>query len=609
MRSKRYYSVKEAAHILDVSTNTIYSYLDKGTIRAKRLGKGRFKIPATDLAPYMNPVREIVKPLFNFSRGRVALHGLFGRDVGYEVKGNFIFWRVYLAYLMIAVGIIHFFWRPNLFLSLPLIIGGIATFYISGNWQKHQLLSFWIHIFDFLALLAAAIVAHVEGTYYMLVFLVPTAICVLEQTVIGVNKLSREGSLVREFTISVILSAIAFWIVSLIHPRFLPLEFLQKFVSENRITFSLLVALTTIPAVYVYWVLHNSHLRERSHLELFVFPFYGIASLVGASIYLNIGIWDMAYAGFFYAFLIFVVIWFRKAGTISAYRKTDLRITFGWICAAIILGIFSMFLIQEKLKQSVLHNMQSKVDSVVNGINDNFITTESAIASSVVNLNLSGILASKNSTGAEVYTRTLYDKLSNVSRVLVYDDQGIAIGVYPRSSIVEGTNFSSRDYFEIAKSSTKPYLSDVFESVVGTRAVVYIVPVFRNNLFIGGVGVAFNLESLSERFQSSNSSGKVFAVDRNGNFVLNTDNTKLGQKPPEIISKNIDKNEFQTEFQLIACLSAGVPEWKVCEETNISDITQVLYIANIIIIVCLFVNAVQTLRAGFSLSEKSKKYV
>jgi excisionase family DNA binding protein len=51
-RLKRYYTVKEAANILGVSTNTIYKYLDEGDLRAKRIGKGRFKVLASSLTPY-----------------------------------------------------------------------------------------------------------------------------------------------------------------------------------------------------------------------------------------------------------------------------------------------------------------------------------------------------------------------------------------------------------------------------------------------------------------------------------------------------------------------------------------------------------------------------
>lgn len=44
------YTVKQVAHVLGVSTNTIYKYLNEGKIKALRFGKrGRFRIYETEL--------------------------------------------------------------------------------------------------------------------------------------------------------------------------------------------------------------------------------------------------------------------------------------------------------------------------------------------------------------------------------------------------------------------------------------------------------------------------------------------------------------------------------------------------------------------------------
>jgi len=52
---KRFYSVKETAKILGVSTNTVYKYLDEGSLKGKRFNnKGRFKIPFSELTPYLD---------------------------------------------------------------------------------------------------------------------------------------------------------------------------------------------------------------------------------------------------------------------------------------------------------------------------------------------------------------------------------------------------------------------------------------------------------------------------------------------------------------------------------------------------------------------------
>src|SRR3989304_2413282 len=51
---KRFYSVKETAKILGVSTNTVYKSLDEGSLKGKRIQKrGKFKIPFSEVAPYL----------------------------------------------------------------------------------------------------------------------------------------------------------------------------------------------------------------------------------------------------------------------------------------------------------------------------------------------------------------------------------------------------------------------------------------------------------------------------------------------------------------------------------------------------------------------------
>lgn len=52
---KRFYTVKEAAHLLGVSTNTVYEHLNSGSLKGKRLNnRGRFKIPFSEIEPYLN---------------------------------------------------------------------------------------------------------------------------------------------------------------------------------------------------------------------------------------------------------------------------------------------------------------------------------------------------------------------------------------------------------------------------------------------------------------------------------------------------------------------------------------------------------------------------
>lgn len=79
-KQKSYYTVKEAAGILGVSTNTIYKYLDEGNLKGRRLNsRGRFKIPLSEIAPYITekePVKTPEEPLSNKKFGGLTFLGI-----------------------------------------------------------------------------------------------------------------------------------------------------------------------------------------------------------------------------------------------------------------------------------------------------------------------------------------------------------------------------------------------------------------------------------------------------------------------------------------------------------------------------------------------------
>jgi excisionase family DNA binding protein len=63
---KKYYTVKEVSRLLSLSTNTIYKYLAEGKLASRRFGRGRFKILASSVAPFLN-IPEDVKEDFSYS--------------------------------------------------------------------------------------------------------------------------------------------------------------------------------------------------------------------------------------------------------------------------------------------------------------------------------------------------------------------------------------------------------------------------------------------------------------------------------------------------------------------------------------------------------------
>jgi len=79
-KQKLYYTVKEAAKTLGVSTNTIYKYLEEGSLKGRRLNsRGRFKIPLSEIAPYMTekePAKTSEEPKSDKKFGGLAILGI-----------------------------------------------------------------------------------------------------------------------------------------------------------------------------------------------------------------------------------------------------------------------------------------------------------------------------------------------------------------------------------------------------------------------------------------------------------------------------------------------------------------------------------------------------
>ena len=50
---KKFYTPKELIQLLGFSKNTIYRYLEEGKIKSTRMGKGSFRIPASEVEKWL----------------------------------------------------------------------------------------------------------------------------------------------------------------------------------------------------------------------------------------------------------------------------------------------------------------------------------------------------------------------------------------------------------------------------------------------------------------------------------------------------------------------------------------------------------------------------
>lgn len=98
---------------------------------------------------------------------------------------------------------------------------------------------------------------------------------------------------------------------------------------------------------------------------------------------------------------------------------------------------------------------------------------------------------------------------------------------YSRQLNLTRTNFISRDYFQGAVASGKPYLGEVYISAAtGASAVALAVPVYHDDKTLAGVLIAvMNLQALNSRADElleSEYGGRVIYIDQNKNEVVSS---------------------------------------------------------------------------------------
>ncbi len=98
---KSFYTVKEAAKLLGLSTNTIYTYLNQGSLSGRRLNsRGRFKIPFEVLQPFLNAKAEPQAPVVD----------VYNQTLAYKTQSRLTGVEVILG-AAVGVLLVYSFWN------------------------------------------------------------------------------------------------------------------------------------------------------------------------------------------------------------------------------------------------------------------------------------------------------------------------------------------------------------------------------------------------------------------------------------------------------------------------------------------------------------------
>lgn len=620
---KRYYTVKEASKILGTSTNTIYKYVNQGKLKSRRIGRGRFKIPFSELQPFIkqeDPIEEEfaatqapkIKQQVKVQKTSEIKDGDF---INFD-KGDRVIFRVFKGLFFAGLGIIYLSTKTRIFpeveiigvdlsrvlnLALPfiLLIGGYAALTGSTKDDKFKELSVWFHSFAFAILVYLAFASFTSGSLGLFVFVVSFLAIVLLRLVEVIRGGSIGACLYREFYRFILAIALVSGVVVIFYPSILPFSYLQTALAFSKGA-SLLIWYAILVPLLIYLMSRKGEESDAS------FP---LTLLLGILfMYFSVGFtfkssWDLSYLSFITGvFALFISFWRKFAYKINPQKIHYLLVSFVWTASVVLFGFFAIDDYQNKLRKDNQRSAGIHLEEGVSKLNNFFDEQAAAMIFVAGDESFISYFEEKDTDEIVEGAKLVYSKTENAKRVQVYDEAGIIVGTYPRDEVSFGRDLSSRLYFQQTKDTYRGYISDVTKDLSGNFVVVHTEPIFKNNQFIGMMAIELDLQGVYRDFQEEvGTRFTVHALDRASEsiYVFDTDLTKIGQLAD--LSSFVSSNT--TQGALVNSSYLKKTGWTIYIETPLTPIFERTSSINVAISVALLVNAALSLWVGLMLAQ------
>ncbi len=654
-QNKRYYSVKEASRLLGVSTNTIYTYLKEGQLKARRIGKGRIKITAASILPYIEDVAPVAAistqdfsvpenstPITNtivptqaatevtVSVKPVALPSQKDSIENSEIsepivansnniipgKNDIFFYRILKGISFLGLGIIYLLTAKNIFvltnssyqelnqlltLFLPYSLIGVGLFnllevlYPEYFGKAH----FLVDLLTVIVLSYFSYVAITTGNYGRFVIGSSFAIVLVSHLIQGKGDAYKHNyfDAFSKFMLAVSLIG---GLVLLVFPGAFPFDLLANLIVDHKGTFAFIwVILLVAPLIY-----YISNWGKDSKNASIYFIFRAITGMVMGTQLLLTSYWDMSYVFFLMSiFCLFTAWWQGNKTVLNAEKTYFLVLVFMWISASLVFGNMALRTTQQNLISKERIELTQNLQQVITKLNTYLESQNADLTSYAGNPDLKVSVMSDETEKAISIAKDVYDKTDNAEKVVVLNKEGKAVAAYPRDTITQGANLSSRLYFQKTKESFKGYISPIYINLNSRPTVMHTEPIFENNEFVGIIGISINLEKLYSTYKSQiGPDTDIYAIDDNGNIVFSEDSSYIGKKAIDTkYFTTFDPEEFISNQQFI-----NGPRWRIYTVTPIVKLLDRESDTNIFLAIILIINSIISIAVGIFVAANKK---
>jgi len=558
------YSVKEAAAILGFSTNTIYSFLNTKKLKGLRVGKGKFRIPQSEIDRMTGSSSASTAPVAPVAIVSPRQHS----------EESLIF-RQHIPYL-------HHLSLTDWYIGLGSIIFGLSMFVYTASIESvisMQLTSwYWVLRFVFIVFGVGFLTAK------LFVKVPPSWVTVFQCLLIAafgwfvvVSHLAHDpqGTVVGFFVCLIMImqlliapayhSLIAGTILGIAIMNTILFVFFPSYLASINASFGIMSVagvwgqLATFIVPYVlYLLLVVSH---RFSLKLYYFLIilgsfachFG-AYVTGVNLY-----WHQGLVLLFTGVMLFIYATWQTT-VMKVYKKTWITGTvLGFVFVMFFAIILSLRVFELTMYDHANRELQVKVENGKLYLETIFGYAKNTFRVSGQTSTIGKAIETKDRKTVTAFAKNMYDQFPHMYRITVLDKEGTEVANYPEDAALTGRNYAYRSYFQDALVQNDTVFSDVLQTTgtVKQYSIVVATPIVEQGVVYGVLAGAFDMDEIGRNVQSftADEHGEYFAVlDEKGVQIINPDSTVIGTSiPPE------ERAKFTT-----------IPFWKTHLDTKVN---------------------------------------
>jgi len=548
---EKIYTVKEVAKLLGYSTNTIYGYLRTGEIKSLRMGRGKFRIPESELARLEGSVKsEDTLTVLPEPRPGKSLEALSGETP----------WHILKLWLAERVGL------PRLFdwmVSLSSIVLGMSMFlynrqmdvFVAGNlsdWFIPIRLS--LIVAGFGLILADMIqdefpgYRHLNNIFRLILVVTCFALAFMQMRAGDADGLIINGL----FGFVILLEALFGLVSSVAYAMYVGglavgiLWFMQYFPSVAdkssiytaiyRVIDGYSVLLYGI-AVFVLLALIWGFFTSK-RLLLFILGFLGLLLVTLSMHYASDSNWARAFFVLIIALTGILLPFWEDFKYRSEEDRTMMFRMFGGVLMTFFMAIAVIGIVQSTLLRSARQNLADKADYGKSIVDNAIVNTLVALYSLSDNEIFRKALVEENKEVLNSLSQSLYKNHEELENMSIVDGKGEVIVAYPNEGDRQ-VDYKGMNYLRNVKIGENSNFSGKVQEYPfgGKNTVVVGVDVRQpDGKIIGGVYASYKLKVLGDRLGelASEPLGQHFGLlDKDGEWLSNVDENLVGSKVAE----------------------------------------------------------------------------